>query len=97
MKGLEQQSLRAFYERYYRPNRTILSVVGDISHQEIARALNEAFRSWAKGEPATAPVAPSKVGSAKTLRVNKDLTQANIILGHEGLGGKTPTIMPFKL
>ena len=90
VKGLEQQSLRAFYERYYRPNRTILSVVGDISHQEIARALNEAFRSWPKGEPATAPVAPSKVGTAETLRVNKELTQANIILGHEGVGRENP-------
>src|SRR4029450_9149150 len=80
----------AFYERYYRPNRTIVSVVGDISHQEIARALNEAFRSWPKGEPATAPVAPSKIGTAETLRVNKELTQANIILGHEGVGRENP-------
>jgi zinc protease len=90
LKGLEQQSLRAFYERYYRPNRTIISVVGDISHQEIARALSEAFRSWPKGDPATAPVAPSKVGSGETLRVNKDLTQANIILGHAGVGRENP-------
>jgi zinc protease len=90
VKGLEQQSLRAFYERYYRPNGTILSVVGDVSHQEIAQALNEAFRSWTKGEPATPPVAPSKVGSAENIRVNKDLTQANIILGHEGVGRESP-------
>ena len=90
VKGLQQQSLRAFYERYYRPNRTILSVVGDISHQGIAQALNEAFRSWPKGEPATAPVAPTKIGIAETLRVNKDLTQANIILGHEGVGRENP-------
>jgi zinc protease len=90
VKGLEQQSLRAFYERYYRPNRTILSVVGDISHQDIARALNEAFRSWAKGEPATPPAAPSKIGSAETIRVNKDLTQANVVLGHEGVGRENP-------
>jgi zinc protease len=90
VKGLEQQSLRAFYERYYRANRTILSVVGDVSHQEIARALNEAFRSWPKGEPATAPVAPSKIGTAETIRVNKELTQANIILGHEGVGRENP-------
>jgi zinc protease len=90
VRGLEQQSIRAFYERYYRPNRTILSVVGDISHQEIAQALNEAFRSWTKGEPATPPVTPSKVGSAETIRVNKDLTQANIILGHEGVGRENP-------
>ena len=66
------------------------SVVGDISHQEIARALNEAFRSWHKGEPVTAAVAPSKIGSAETIRVNKDLTQANIVLGHEGVGRENP-------
>jgi len=90
VKGLEPQSLRAFYERYYRPNRTILSVVGDVSHQEIARALNQAFRSWPKGEPATAPLAPSKVGPGETLQVNKDLTQANIILGHAGVGRENP-------
>jgi len=90
VKGLEQQSLRAFYERYYRPNRTILSVVGDVSNQEVERALNEAFRSWPKGEPATAPLAPSTIGAAETIRVNKDLTQANIILGHEGVGRDNP-------
>jgi zinc protease len=33
---------------------------------------------------------PSKVGSADTIRVNKDLTQANIILGHEGVGRGSP-------
>jgi len=90
VKGLEQKSLSAFYERYYRPNRTIVSVVGDISHQEIARALNEAFRSWHEGEPVAIPVPPSKIGSSETIRVNKDLTQANIVLGHEGVGRESP-------
>jgi zinc protease len=90
VKGLEQKSLSAFYQRYYRPNRTIVSVVGDISHQEIARALNEAFRSWPKGEPAAAPTSPSKIGLPETIRVNKDLTQANIVLGHEGVGRESP-------
>lgn len=90
VKGLERQNLRDFYERYYRSNGLILSVVGDISHQEIARALNEAFRSWSKGEPVTPPVRPSTIGKAETIRVNKDLTQANIILGHEGVGRENP-------
>jgi zinc protease len=90
VKGLEQQNLRDFYQRYYRPNGLILSVVGDISHQEIARALNQAFRSWSKGEPVTPPVAPSTIGKAETIRVSKDLTQANIILGHEGVGRENP-------
>jgi zinc protease len=86
VKGLEQKSLREFYQRYYRPNRTIVSVVGDVSHQEIAKALSQALRSWPKGQPASAPVKPAKIGSSQTIRVNKDLTQANVILGHEGVG-----------
>src|SRR5918996_920655 len=52
VKGLQQKSLREFYARYYRPNRTIVSVVGDVSHQELA--------------------------------------QANIVLGHEGVGRENP-------
>ena len=90
VKALEQKSLKAFYERYYRPNRTIVSIVGDISHQEIARALNEAFRSWQKGDPAADPVPPAKTGSAETIRIQKDLTQANIVLGHDGVGRENP-------
>jgi zinc protease len=90
VKALEQKTLKAFYDRYYRPNRTIVSVVGDISHEEIARALNEALHSWQKGDPATAPVPPSKIGSSETIRVHKDLTQANIVLGHNGVGRENP-------
>jgi zinc protease len=90
VKGLQQKSLRDFYRRYYRPNRTIVSVVGDVSHQEIAKALSQAFRSWPKGEPASAPVNPAKIGSSQTIRVNKELTQANIILGHGGVGRENP-------
>ena len=90
VNALEQKSLKEFYSRYYRPNRTILSVVGDISHLEMAQALNKAFHVWHKGEPAKAPVPPSKIGGPNSIRVNKELTQANIILGHEGVGRENP-------
>ena len=90
VKGLQRRSLREFFERAYRPNRTIVSVVGDISHEEMSRALNEAFRSWNKGEPSGSPLVPSAHGPAQVIRVNKELTQANIILGHQGVGREHP-------
>lgn len=90
LNALQQENLREFYARYYRPNRTILSVVGDISHPEIAQALSQAFRSWHKGEPAKPPAAPTKIGGPDSVQVNKELTQANIILGHEGVGRENP-------
>ena len=90
VKGIQQKSLREFYERYYRPNRSILAVVGDVSEQESTQALNQAFRSWRKGEPGGKPLVPSVIGSSQVIRVNKDLTQANIMMGHEGVPRNHP-------
>ena len=90
VKGIQQKSLREFYERYYRPNRSILAVVGDVSEQESTQALNQAFRSWRKGEPGGKRLVPSVIGSSQVIRVNKDLTQANIMMGHEGVPRNHP-------
>ncbi|HSQ14194.1 MAG TPA: insulinase family protein, partial [Candidatus Deferrimicrobium sp.] len=35
VKRLDRQRVQEFFKRYYRPNRTIMSVVGDVSEQEI--------------------------------------------------------------
>ena len=54
------------------------------------QALNQAFRSWRKGEPGGKPLVPSVIGSSQVIRVNKDLTQANIMMGHEGVPRNHP-------
>jgi len=90
VKALQQKSLRDFFARNYRPNRSIIAVVGDVSEQEIAKALNGAFRAWAKGEPSGQALVPANVGESKVLRINKDLTQANIVLGHNGVARGNP-------
>ena len=90
VEAIPQASLREFYQRYYRPNRSIMAVVGDISHQEMIEALNQAFRSWNKGEPPPKPLAVPGEAEIGTIRVNKDLTQANIVLGQRGVGRKNP-------
>jgi zinc protease len=90
VKSLQQTSLKDFFARYYRPNRSIMAVVGDVSEQEITQALNQAFRGWSKGEPSGRPLVPEKIGEPQLLRVNRDLTQANIILGHNGVARGNP-------
>ncbi len=85
VKKLQQQSLREFFSRYYRPNRSILAVVGDVSENEITQVLNQAFIGWSRGAAITPPSVPSKIGAPQTLRLNKEITQANIILGHNGV------------
>jgi zinc protease len=85
VKRLDRKRVQEFFQRYYRPNRTIMSVVGDISEQEIGAALNQALKNWNQGEVSKPPATPAQNDGARTLRVNKDLTQANIILGHGGV------------
>jgi zinc protease len=90
VKSLQQKNVKEFYERYYRPNHSIMAVVGDVSQQEIMGALNQALRSWRKGEPGGQLLIPSAVGVPQVIRVNRDLTQANIIMGHEGVARGNP-------
>jgi len=85
VKRVDRTSLLEFYERYYRPSRAILAVVGDISHEEIVARLAGAFGSWEKGNSTKEPAPVLSPGPANFIRVNKDLTQANIIVGHEGV------------
>jgi len=90
VKEIDQNSLVEFYQRYYTPDRSILAVVGDISQKEIVRKLNDAFKSWGKGSFSQEPPPPVSPGPADTIHINKDLTQANIILGHEGVPRRHP-------
>jgi zinc protease len=90
VRAISQKGLREFYERYYRPNRTIMAVVGDVTAEEIDEALNQAFSSWKKGEPGGKLLVSSATGAPTSIRVNKELTQANIIMGHEGVTRGNP-------
>lgn len=85
IRRIDRKDLAEFYERYYRPDRSILAVVGDISDREIAEKLRSAFRSWRKGAPIAEAPPSAPGGPAKTIRMHRDLTQANIIMGHEGV------------
>lgn len=89
VKGLQRKSLQDF-SGYYRPNRAIISVVGAIGEKEIAQALNRAFSGWNKGEPSGKMLVPTNIGAAQQLQINKDLTQSNIILGHNGVTRGNP-------
>ena len=85
VKRLDRTRVQEFFRRYYRPNRTIVSVVGDVTEQEISAAINQSLTNWVKGEASKTPPVPALNASARVLRVSKDLTQANIILGHGGV------------
>jgi zinc protease len=86
IKRIERGDLVEFYQRYYRPNRAMLAVVGDVSHQEMVERLGKAFQRWEKGVSPKEEAPPlSRPGAANFIPINKDLTQANILIGHEAV------------
>jgi len=85
VKRVDRPGLLEFYQKYYRPNHAILTVVGDVSHQEAIDRLGKAFRPWEKGGASVGPAPRPAPGAPTVIKINKDLTQANIILGHEGV------------
>ena len=90
VKRLEGQDLQDFFAQHYRPNRTIMSVVGDVTEQEITQALDKTMKGWSKGLARGRLLAPAAIGKPQTVRVHKDLTQSNIVLGHQGVVRSNP-------
>jgi zinc protease len=90
VKTIQQKNLQDFFARNYRPNRAIIAVVGDVAEPEIVQALTKTMKGWNKGTAGTKPQPPSEIGKPQTVQVNKDLTQANIVLGHNGVPRGNP-------
>ena len=51
IKSAGPKELRAFYERYYRPERSLLVVVGDVDPKAIAAKIAAVFSTWSQPGP----------------------------------------------
>lgn len=60
IKGVTSQSLRAFYQRWYRPDRAILVIVGDIDVDATEALIKERFSGWKPALDEPNPTKPSE-------------------------------------
>jgi zinc protease len=88
---ITRQDLADFHSAHFTPNNTIVSVVGDISRDELIQLLGRYFGDWQQKKiPENVLPAIGQKKSPTVIKVNKDLTQANIILGHLGITRDNP-------
>jgi zinc protease len=92
---LTRIDLVTFHDSFFRPNDTILVVVGDITPDEIRKNLVQTLDTWS---PKTKPgfsheFAP--VPGEKTLTIDRAITQANIVLGNPGPKRNNPDFFPM--
>jgi len=88
---LTRQDILAFYSARYNPKNAIIAVVGDVTEKEITSLLNEYFKAWQGKELALpAPVPPPDVAKNIIVKIDKNITQANINMGHLGISRGNP-------
>lgn len=91
--SITRDDLLAFHERYYRPENTLLAIVGDFDPQQAAALIEQAFGQWPRrGEPARPdlrPVAPPAEPTVVRVPV-PGKTQVDIALGFPGISRRHP-------
>jgi zinc protease len=99
---ITREALLRFYRSYYHPNNAILTVVGDISADEAKTKLVPNLSKWPMAEIPKIPFKTPFAKEEKTLKIAREITQANIILGHIGVSRDNPdyyalTVMNYVL
>jgi len=88
---ISRDDLVRFHEAYFRPNRTILTMVGDVGLADLTRRLEVRLGGWKSGGPAfTPPPPPVPLARPVVRTIQRDVTQANIALGHLGVTRDNP-------
>jgi len=87
---LNREEALRFYRSYYHPNNAIVTIVGDITEHEIKTKLVPRLEKWSKGEIPKVPFVNTFEREQKTVKINRPITQANIILGNAGVSRENP-------
>lgn len=89
LDSITRKDILDFHRTYYAPNNSIMAVVGDINSGEVKTLINRYFMDWKKKDY-TVFSHPAQVITPGVIRIQKDVAQANIILGHSGIRRDNP-------
>ena len=80
-----------FYNREYTPSQVILTIVGDVTAEQVTGLVQTHFGAWKKSAaPPRNLKNPAPVEKKTVQLIEKDLTQSNVILGHGGISRNNP-------
>ncbi len=96
VRRLTREQVAAFHRDNYRPDVAVISVVGDVTRDEIRRDLVARFSAWtapAAPRPAIPPAPASPPVEAR--RIARDLTQATVSLARPAIRRDHPDYFPL--
>lgn len=92
---LSVKDVKQFYAEMYRPERAVLVASGEVTLDELKALAEKFFTSWSKG-PGTSKVsarseeASTPAPTQSVVKIDRDLTQANLVWGHRGTTRDNP-------
>ena len=90
LPGLTRDEVLNFYKTYYHPNNCILAAVGDITAEGIKTELIPLLERLPVGDIPKVPVKTVFSKGPVTVKIDRKITQANIILGNRGINREDP-------
>jgi zinc protease len=92
LSAITRDDIVRFYRDHYLPERTIVTVVGDVEPKEIIAQVRALLNAWPKGTVRVERARQADPLQDKPLvkKIDRSVTQANIILGHQGIRRNDP-------
>jgi len=81
IRALPADTIRSFWRTTYRPANTVISVAGDVAHEEAVALAATAFGTGNGVIPGYSPAPSLPAGERALLRSRRDATQAQLIVG----------------
>lgn len=91
LASVTRKDVREFYGREYLPNQTILTLVGDITVEEARALAAKHFGPWKRAQAPPRIATPAAPVTKPVIKlIQKELSQATIMLGHHGISRANP-------
>jgi predicted Zn-dependent peptidase len=87
ISNMQRAALSDYIDRYYTPQRTVISAAGNLDHQDFVSRVENLFRKLPAEKPYERVAADYKGGE---IRVDKELEQSHFVLGFEGVSRLGP-------
>jgi zinc protease len=97
LNTISREDILGFHRRYYRPDRTVLVLVGDLSPEQALASVERAFGTWTRSSDPVEDSLPPMPHVATTTRHTVSLpgkSEAFIMLGGNGITRNHPDYYP---
>ncbi|MCX5717743.1 MAG: pitrilysin family protein [Nitrospirae bacterium] len=91
LSEITREDLLSFHSKYFIPNNAILSVVGDLTPSELNSLIKKHLDPWKIADLPERKIYPmNEEKTKKSVKIDRDVTQATIIIGHLGISRDNP-------